>query len=148
MQIRCFIYAVLILSASYLALGQGTAPNEAVPAEAKTTRDYDLSMLPESLRGKIKLYLKNQAELDEEIKRMDSMLKASSNAWARQRATGMATKLNYELREQRKLRRDISRDYRELLREGWEPPEGMDFDNLLSQQKDDASEENAPRQES
>lgn len=92
---------------------------------------YDLSALPDDLRLKVEKYLKEEAKLDKEVKRMDAMIKAASNSWAQQRATGMATKLNYELRKQRVLRREIIRDYRKLLKSGWQPPESMDFEKLL-----------------
>lgn len=61
-------------------------------------------MLPEDLRNKVEDYLDRQADINLEIERMDAMLKAASNSWAQQRATGMATKLNHELKQQRKLR--------------------------------------------
>lgn len=100
---------------------------EAKPAE----KTYDLSALPDDLRSKVEKYLKQEKELNVEIERMDGMLKAASNPWAQQRATGMATKLNYELKQQRVLRRDIIRDYRKLVKSGWEPPKDMEFEKLL-----------------
>lgn len=94
-------------------------------------KTYDLSALPADLRAKVEKYLAEQKTLNVEIERMDAMVKAASNPWAQQRATGMATKLNHELKKQRVLRRDIVRDYRKLVKSGWEPPESMSFDNLL-----------------
>ncbi len=113
-----------------------SATAEADKAAAKDgeqqPQKYDLTALPADLRQKVEAYLKEQAELEKEIERLDSMMKASSNAWAQQRATGMATKLNYELKNMRLKRREIIRDYRDLLRSGWEPPASMDdFESLF-----------------
>ena len=113
------------------AAGATSVTQEGGAGATAKKQNYDLSGLPDDLRVKVEKYLKEEAKLEKEVKRMDAMVKAASNSWAQQRATGMATKLNYELRQQRVLRREIIRDYRKLLKSGWQPPKSMDFEKLL-----------------
>ncbi|WOO42238.1 hypothetical protein [Rubellicoccus peritrichatus] len=132
-----FIISAFMLTYCSLHAETSDAPASATVAdqtgtEAKNVeKTYDLSALPDDLRAKVEKYLEEEKKLNVEIERMDGMLKAASNPWAQQRATGMATKLNYELKQQRLLRREIIRDYRKLVKSGWEPPESMEFEKLL-----------------
>lgn len=110
----------------------GTAQAESEKASEDKAKDYDLTALPDGLRQKVESYLKDQKELEKEVERLDAMSQGASNPWAHQRATGMATKLNYEIKNLRLKRREIIREYRELLLDGWTPPESMsDFESLF-----------------
>lgn len=123
------LWAAMLFPASLLGVVVvADDQKEAVQAN-EAAEEQLIASLPESFQEKVKTYLEQDAKIETEIRRMEAMAQAGGNAWAQRRATGMAARLNNDLRKHRLLRQELFREYRSLLLSGWKP-EGGDMDQL------------------